>query len=103
MPYQGETACRDRSGRSVAPTVRRLLREIEAYLQSPQSTTVSRGSCPRLVHKANLLSEDLDFDHFDLLAEDFDSIAELVSVELEIFMLATPNQPFFPEEIIAAL
>jgi len=42
------------------------------------------GTCLRIVHQNQRFSEDLDFDNFNLTAEDFDSITSILLKELQL-------------------
>lgn len=41
------------------------------------------GTCLRIVHQTNRFSEDLDFDNFNLLPEDFEQVAVIIQEGLE--------------------
>ncbi|MFK7937567.1 MAG: nucleotidyl transferase AbiEii/AbiGii toxin family protein [Saprospiraceae bacterium] len=41
------------------------------------------GTCSRIVHNNQRFSEDLDFDNFDLSANDFVQVSEIIKEELE--------------------
>ncbi|NJN33577.1 MAG: nucleotidyl transferase AbiEii/AbiGii toxin family protein [Saprospiraceae bacterium] len=41
------------------------------------------GTCLRIVHQTNRFSEDLDFDNFDLSAQDFEHVARYIQQGLE--------------------
>lgn len=41
------------------------------------------GTCLRIIHQNNRFSEDLDFDNFNLLEEDFEAVSNLVKAGLE--------------------
>jgi len=59
---------------------------LEIIFESPyeQKLAFLGGTCLRIVHNNNRFSEDLDFDNFDLTSEDFDSVTNVVRMELEM-------------------
>jgi predicted nucleotidyltransferase component of viral defense system len=58
---------------------------LEILFQSSYANKVSflGGTCLRIVHGNHRFSEDLDFDNFDLSADDFDQTTQVIQKELE--------------------
>jgi predicted nucleotidyltransferase component of viral defense system len=58
---------------------------LEIVFSSPFSQKLSflGGTCLRIVHGNNRFSEDIDFDNFSLMEEDFKAISRTIKTELE--------------------